>query len=274
MKRMVSLVMALIMIYALALPTQAAAESAVGTTIRLAELDGKITVNNASGKAVEARADMKVYNGYTVETGTSSSVYITLDDEKAIQLGSRSKVKLKKSGKKLEVSLISGDLYYGVEAPLKKNESLEIKTTNMVTGVRGSHGCVTEETSVMLHGFAEVTCINPKTGEMIPTTLGNNECIRYLASDNTNVTGNGDGQGIEPSYTATGGKLVFGFLYSVIGKIVPGLTGDGKEYAPGDGQNAALNKNGFNKSQAKIDDVPLVGVENIERNPRLQKEMQ
>ena len=38
--------------------------------------------------------------------------------------------------------LISGELFFNVTAPVEKDESLNIRTSTMVTGVRGTSGWV------------------------------------------------------------------------------------------------------------------------------------
>jgi hypothetical protein len=178
MKRVFSLVLVFLLFVSMTIPA-AAADEAIATTIRLTELNGSVTVQNASGKDVTARADMRLYNGYTVKTGSASSAFISLDDTKAVKLDGNGKVELRKNGKKLEVVLISGKLFFSVDAPLNSDESLEIRTSTVVTGVRGSYGWVSPIETGLLHGHVIVTCRNPMTGRSFMTQLKNGEGIRY-----------------------------------------------------------------------------------------------
>jgi|GEM_PF-7079302 len=106
--------------------------------VTLEEFTGTIKVTNASGKDVSARNGMRLYSGYTVSTGTDSNAYIALDETKALMLESSSKTILKKSGGKIDVMLESGTVVVDVSKSLKKNQTLNVHTTNMVTGIRGT----------------------------------------------------------------------------------------------------------------------------------------
>ncbi|MBQ9459877.1 MAG: FecR domain-containing protein [Oscillospiraceae bacterium] len=198
MRRILSLMLTVLMLFMLAVPAGAASEN-IGTTIRLSELEGKVKVLNASGKEVNARAEMRLYNGYTLETGASSTAYISLDDTKALKLDANGKVELRKSGKQIEVSLLSGNLFFGVEQPLKSNESLEIRTSSMVTGVRGSYGWVNLFSSCMMHGHANVTCTDTVSGESINTTLGDGEYVEYTPDARGSVASTEENQRLQDS---------------------------------------------------------------------------
>lgn len=169
MKRIASLFLTLVLALSLAAPA-AAAEDASGTTVRLAEANGTVTVKDAAGKAKTTRTDMRLYNGYTIETGASSSAYISLDDSKAIKLGSSGKVEVKKSGKKLEVSLLAGELFVNVTEPLKSSESLSITTSTTITGIRGTVVSVSTKGVQEFDGHTNTT-IFPKGDNMKPIDI-------------------------------------------------------------------------------------------------------
>ena len=171
--------LALLLVLSLNAPAFAA-DSAAGTTIRLEETEGTVTVKNASGKAQSVRADMRLYNGYTVTTGKSSSAYISMDGTKAVKLDSSSKAEVKKSGSQLEVSLLSGNVFFNVTEPLKSTETLNIRTSTMVTGIRGSFGWVGQKEVGLVHGSVVVTCTDPATGAVHTETMQSGESVRYV----------------------------------------------------------------------------------------------
>ncbi|MBR0312700.1 MAG: FecR domain-containing protein, partial [Oscillospiraceae bacterium] len=181
MKKRISLILALSLLLTLSVPA-AAANDAVGTTLRLTETKGTVTVKTAAGKSKSVVKSMRLYNGYTVGTGASSSAYIGLDDTKAVQLDASGLVEIKKQGKKLEVSLTSGQLYFNVTEPLKTNESLNIRTATMVTGIRGSFGWVTPEEMGLMHGHVTLTCTNPETGASRVTEVYSGEKVSFEAA--------------------------------------------------------------------------------------------
>lgn len=138
MKRILSIVMTLVLLWGLTMP--AAAAAAVGTTLRLEKTEGTVTVESASGKSLSLRNGMRLYSGTKIKTSEGSYAYISLDSGKAVKLGASSESEVRKSGKKLELNLLSGELFFDVTVPLEKDESLNIRTSTMVTGVRGTSG--------------------------------------------------------------------------------------------------------------------------------------
>ncbi len=142
MKKLISAFLALIFIFTLILPA-AAAESASGATLRLEKTEGTVTVTKSSGKEVTVKNDMRLLSGYTVKTAAKSYAYISLDDTKAVKLDASSEATIDKSGKKLDINLVSGSIFFDVSKPLDGDEQLNIKTSTMITGIRGTSGVVT-----------------------------------------------------------------------------------------------------------------------------------
>ena len=179
LRRVTTIILALALALTIGAAPAAAADSAAATTLRLAKATGSVTVKNAAGKSQSVKTDMRLYNGYTVATGKSSEAYISLDGTKAVKLDASSKGSVKKSGNKLEVCLDSGNLFFDVTAPLAANESLNIRTSTMVTGIRGSYGWVTRTEVGLMHGHVTLTCINPVSGETRVTELYSGERVYY-----------------------------------------------------------------------------------------------
>ena len=151
--------------------TVSAAQSAKAATLRLEKTQGTVTVTNASGTSKKATQNMKLLSGYTVSTGKASYAYISLDSSKALKLDASSKVSIHKAGKKLEVKVVSGKVMFNVSAPLTSQESLTIRTSTMVTGVRGTAGWFeSDQTSsavYLLEGSLDVY----STGRSKPTNI-------------------------------------------------------------------------------------------------------
>lgn len=138
--RILSLMLALAMCVSLAAP--AAAESAEGAVIQLTKTEGTVKVSKSSGKNVTLRAKLRLYKGYHVATEKESYAWINLDDTKLIKEDASSEVEVRKSGKKLEVNVSAGNVLFDVSEKLDDNESLNISTSTMVVGVRGTSGWV------------------------------------------------------------------------------------------------------------------------------------
>ena len=148
-----------------------AAESATAATMQLAKTEGTVTVTNSSGRSLTNRDNMRLYNGYHVETKAKSYAWISLDSSKLTKVDAVSKVELRKSGKKLELLLSSGNLFFNVTSPLAKDETLNVRTSTMVVGIRGTSGWIkmTDQWSTeiaVLEGTVQCSVTDPVTGQV------------------------------------------------------------------------------------------------------------
>ncbi len=154
MKRLCSLILAVFLTLGLASPASAAKAKAAVMRLQLAE--GSISVRDAAGVPIRYQKDMRLYSGYSVSTGSDGSAYILLDDEKAVKLDRSTTVLIKKSGRKLQVKLKAGQLLFNVTSPLESGEALEIRTSSMIAGIRGSSGIVNLREVIFITGHGVV----------------------------------------------------------------------------------------------------------------------
>lgn len=119
------------------------ANNTQAVTIRMEKIVGKgMSVTNIAGKKVSARSNMKLYSGYKVATSRKNYVYMSLDSKKAIKQDQNSKVQVKKQGSKNEIFVLKGKLFFNVKTKLKSNESMNVETSSMSMGIRGTSGVV------------------------------------------------------------------------------------------------------------------------------------
>lgn len=192
MKKYISVLLALLMLATNALPAYAA-ESATATTMRLEKTEGTVSLTNQNGTKLPIRKNSKLYSGYAMATKAASYAYIGLDDEKAVKLDESSSVTVKKSGKKLELLVGSGQLFFNVKTPLKSDESLEIRTSNMVTGIRGTAGVIKNVSAsttefYLLDGTVTISYIGTAMGQASEQTVTAGEHVTFtttVAADGT-----------------------------------------------------------------------------------------
>ena len=147
-----------------------AAETATATNMRLTKTEGTVTITNSSGRGVSILKNLLLRSGYRIQTEKSSYAWISLDGTKLVKTDAVSDVEVRKSGKKLEVLVNEGSLFFDVTEPLKDDESLNIRTSTLVAGIRGTCGVVKivdENTSRLsvLEGTVHVSVADPVTGE-------------------------------------------------------------------------------------------------------------
>ena len=155
--------------------------------IRLTKTTGTVEISKSSGKSVSLLKNMRLYNGYHVETDEESYAWINLDDSKLLKEDAASEVEVRKDGKKLEVLLCSGNIFFDVAEPLEDDESMNIHTSTTVVGIRGTSGWIrvvdrwTTEISV-LEGTAECSVTDPVTNQVKAEPIKGGErvtCVVY-----------------------------------------------------------------------------------------------
>ena len=192
MKRVFAVLLSICLLASLAAPALAAPikTSGAASTLKLESVDGTAQLKNASGKEVKTTKGSRLYNGYKLATEKASYAFVSLDDTKAIKLDASSSSEVFQSGKKLELKVTSGQMFFNVTAPLKSDESLNIRTSTMVTGVRGTSGWVsvidryTTQIS-LLEGTLTITSTDPLTGQQRTITIvgGQTATIVYHGKD-------------------------------------------------------------------------------------------
>ncbi len=216
-KRFTALLLALLFVFISAVPVSAAATAA---DMRLASVEGTVTLENASGRSMSVRDGMKLYNGYTVSTGKASYAYLTLDKEKAVKLDAESSLEVRKHGKKLELFVRSGQILFDVKNPLHDGEAMNIRTSTMVTGIRGTAGIVTayaDHSAIQLYEGNVIVSL-PDRSRSVLITAGNSglcdrKSVTLIKSSPADIPGfaamhfSGDPQLVDRVEQATGWNL-------------------------------------------------------------------
>ena len=155
------------------------------TTMRLLRMQGTVTLED-EGAYKTITENLRLKSGNALNTGTESLASIGLDDTKIITLDELSRAEFNQSGKKLDLELTEGQLFFEVSKALEADESLNIATSTMVVGIRGTSGWVTVTKDgnwsiVVTDGHVHVTGTNPETGETKETEVyAGQRCIVYL----------------------------------------------------------------------------------------------
>lgn len=139
-KRILCGLLACILLLAPATPASAA--TARATTMKLEKKVGAVTLKTQSGTSLRITDGMRLYNGNSLATEKYSYAYISLDSSKAVKLDQSSSATLRQNGRSLELLVKSGKLFFNVDKPLGQDESMNVRTSTMVTGIRGTCGVV------------------------------------------------------------------------------------------------------------------------------------
>lgn len=166
----------------------AMAETAAATTLRMMKAEGNVTISNNRGKTISLIEDMKLYNGYHVETQEASYAWISLDSAKLTKLDAVSEAEIRQKGKELELLLNSGNLFFNVTSPLDDDETLNIRTSSMVMGVRGTAGWVrvVDQWHTLVHvleGSVTCTVTDPVTDQAKSAVLRGGDLAEIVVYD-------------------------------------------------------------------------------------------
>ena len=174
MKRILSFALAMIM----AFPLAACGGGTTAAAMHLRRTEGTVSVSNGEGKSLPVLDNLGLYSGYGVGTSSASYAWIDLDDVKLTKMDQNSEISIQKEGKALNVELKSGSLFFNVTEPLEDDETMNIRTSTMLVGVRGTCGWVAANDGLsqvyLLEGKVECSAegrtVRVNAGEMAELT--------------------------------------------------------------------------------------------------------
>lgn len=115
------------------------------SSIRLIRTEGSVKIDDKEGKEILPSEGLKLYNGYEIRTESAAYAWMNLDSSRLAKMDSKSQVQIQKEGKNLDILVSQGNLYFNIEDPLKEDETLNIHTSSMMVGIRGTCGWVAIE---------------------------------------------------------------------------------------------------------------------------------
>ena len=139
------------------------------TTMRLLKKQGIVKLYDKE-KEKSIIDNIRLSSGNSIKTETESLAAIALDDSKVVTINDESRAQFEQKGKKLNIKLTDGSLFFEVSKKLASDETFDIRTSTMVVGIRGTSGYVAvdeegHETLYITDGEVEVIGTNPTTGE-------------------------------------------------------------------------------------------------------------
>ncbi|MCI8311236.1 MAG: FecR domain-containing protein [Lachnospiraceae bacterium] len=140
-------------------------QSAKATSMHLVKATGTVDIFDEAGDSVTYMEELGLYSGYHINTNLESYAWIDLDRVKLTKMDAASEVEIQKKGKALEVVVHTGSLYFNITEPLLEDESLNIRSSTMMVGIRGTKGWVhaQDETHFyvfLLEGTVECQAVN------------------------------------------------------------------------------------------------------------------
>ena len=133
------------------------ADGSRATTMRLEKASGQVSVWDEQKETIERQEKQPLYSGYSVHTGAESYGWINLDDTKLAKLDEASVASVQQDGRRLQLDLEQGNLFFQVTNPLEEGETMEIRASDMIVGIRGTCGWI-QNSSVLYVLEGTVSC--------------------------------------------------------------------------------------------------------------------
>lgn len=147
----------------------------VAATIALTKVEGELELIDRRGKDVLPKENLHLFDGSIMATHKQSYAWMNLDSKRLVKLDQESQMEIRKNRKKLEIAMQYGSLFFNIEKPLEKDESLDIRTSSMMVGIRGTCGWVTVEDETLLHVYllkGKVECsVFDKEGNVLASEI-------------------------------------------------------------------------------------------------------
>ncbi|MBR5345729.1 MAG: FecR domain-containing protein [Clostridia bacterium] len=164
------MVAVLALFLALALCAGAAADSYDANTMRLLRYEGSVEIYDPTGLPRFVLENVRFSSGESMETGVDSLASVGLDDTKIVTLDASTRVDFVQESGHILLNLKQGSIFLDVQEKLDENESLDIQTTTMTVGIRGTVIFVSEDVNAsgsgrttleVFEGTAQVDCTDP-----------------------------------------------------------------------------------------------------------------
>ena len=178
----------LFLVFVLLLPACGSKETAA--TMHLVRAEGAVSVNDTDGASVALIENLGLYSGYGVATQAASYGWIDLDEAKLAKMDEDSEVEIVKRDKLLELCVQSGGLFFNVTEPLAENETMNIRTSTMLVGIRGTCGWVYVEDDSLMHvyllrGKVECSVLGGDNNALASEMLTAGQMARMTLSEGT-----------------------------------------------------------------------------------------
>ena len=149
-----------------------ARSSYLANTMRLLRIEGTVNIEDSKGGSKPVSDYVRFKSGDALNTGNDGLASVGLDNAKVVTLQNDSRAEFLKKGKKLELRLTKGSLFFNVRG-----------TSGFVYYDPKDAG---RETLAVTDGVVEVTATNKDTGETKSTKVAGGQRVKvYLYSDRT-----------------------------------------------------------------------------------------
>ena len=137
-------------------------------SMRLLHYEGEVEILDANGKPRFVMENARFKSGEAMRTGEASTASVSLDATKIVTMDQQSLLEFVKQGNHMLLTLKEGTLLLDVQKKLDENESLDVETSTLTVGIRGTMIVLSEQRKEdmtiaklsVLSGVTQVTYID------------------------------------------------------------------------------------------------------------------
>ncbi|MBR3105730.1 MAG: FecR domain-containing protein [Clostridia bacterium] len=134
--RIASFIMSIIL--SISFISGAFADDYTAQTMKLLRYEGNLEILDPNGDPRFVMENVRFNSGETMITGENSLASVSLDDTKIVTLNQNSRVQFIQNDSHFLLKLQEGELILDVAKKLDENQSLDIQTSTMTVGIRGT----------------------------------------------------------------------------------------------------------------------------------------
>ncbi len=189
----------LLMVLVLAGCLPVRAESYDAGTMRLLRYEGEVEILDKDGQPRFVLENVRFASGETMQTGSGSMASVSLDSAKIVTLGADTRVSFSQESSHLLLRLLEGTIFLDVQEKLDENESLDIQTSTMTIGIRGTMVCVSHSEDEQA-SRSQIMLLEGKTDLDYLDASGSHRLLPLSAGQKADVLqSGGDGGGATPA---------------------------------------------------------------------------
>ncbi len=132
--------------------------------MRLMKSEGQVVLTDEKDAEKSMLENMNLYSGYHLKTGSDGEVKINMDDTRLVTLANNSLLGFEKENKAMRLALEEGEMFFNVTEKLSEDESLDLESSTMIVGIRGTFGTLTPNEVTLIFGHIDLKIKNPETG--------------------------------------------------------------------------------------------------------------
>ena len=194
----------------------ARAETYDAGTMRLLRYEGDVEILDKDGQPRFVLENVRFASGETMQTGSGSMASVSLDSAKIVTLDADTRVAFTQESSHLMLRLLEGTIFLDVQEKLDENESLDIQTSTMTIGIRGTMVCVSHSEDEQA-SRTQIMLLEGKTDLDYQDSSGSHRLLPLSAGQKADVQlSGGDGGTVTPAVS----QLSAGDIPALVRKMI------------------------------------------------------